>query len=603
MNRKNLTAAVLAGLAGAAGLAGTAQAVNLNPDGLGQVLIYPYYTANGGNSTLLSVVNTTDNAKAVKVRFLEGFNSREVLDFNLYLSHHDVWVAGIIANAPQSADYTPSEWDTDTSLVITDDSCTVPYLFGDYPVELAVGLLAGVQPFRDYSYTEFPDGGPTSQQRAAEGHFEIIEMGTIEPGSPAEKAITHVLHPAVKKDGEIVEPAYWGPGDCETLVDWWTLGGTGENDGIWAGEAVTGGLQAYSYTTRNSGGLFGGAAIINVNNGAMFSYDARAVQGYDKTDDGLHYIPGNDKPSLTSGNQKTAYVFFGVPQNKSVALQYGFSVDAVSAVFMHEYTMNEYTTADSPAEAATEWVVTFPTKAFYVDVPYIDDETEVIYQPSTGGTVAKPIGLAECNYWVPGNTYPTTTAPGTDTPIDAPGTYNNPGWEDCPYVAVEFNTDPTNARPPFTEFYDGGACEAVTLVAYDRDERTASNPDKPGQPPVVSPAPPLTPPGKEAPFQLCNETNVLRFGSRSVFDTPEIDGDSLLVTIDQDFTEGWAWINYFADTDHVDSRGLVGLPVTGFAAQQYENGYLQNEEGLTVKAFYGGTFQHKGNVRKIKAVD
>ena len=44
MNRKNLTAAVLAGLAGAAGLAGTAQAVNLNPDGLGQLLIYPYYT-------------------------------------------------------------------------------------------------------------------------------------------------------------------------------------------------------------------------------------------------------------------------------------------------------------------------------------------------------------------------------------------------------------------------------------------------------------------------------------------------------------------------------------------------------------------------------
>ena len=65
MNRKNLTAAVLAGLAGAAGIAGSAQAVNLNPDGLGQVLIYPYYTTNDGNDTLLSVVNTTEEAKAV----------------------------------------------------------------------------------------------------------------------------------------------------------------------------------------------------------------------------------------------------------------------------------------------------------------------------------------------------------------------------------------------------------------------------------------------------------------------------------------------------------------------------------------------------------
>ena len=55
MNRKNLTAAVLAGLAGAAGLAATAQAVNMNPDGVGQVLIYPYYTTNDGNQTLTNV--------------------------------------------------------------------------------------------------------------------------------------------------------------------------------------------------------------------------------------------------------------------------------------------------------------------------------------------------------------------------------------------------------------------------------------------------------------------------------------------------------------------------------------------------------------------
>ena len=95
MNRKNLTAAVLAGLAGAAGIAGTAQAVNLNPDGLGQVLLYPYYTANDGNDTLLSVVNTSSDAKAVKVRFKEGYNSREVLDFNMYMSAYDVWAAEV----------------------------------------------------------------------------------------------------------------------------------------------------------------------------------------------------------------------------------------------------------------------------------------------------------------------------------------------------------------------------------------------------------------------------------------------------------------------------------------------------------------------------
>ena len=104
MNRKNLTAAVLAGLAGAAGIAGTAQAVNLNPDGLGQLLIYPYYTVKDNNNTLLSVVNTTDSAKAVKVRFKEGYNSREVLDFNLYMSPFDVWTAAVVSDGAEGTD-------------------------------------------------------------------------------------------------------------------------------------------------------------------------------------------------------------------------------------------------------------------------------------------------------------------------------------------------------------------------------------------------------------------------------------------------------------------------------------------------------------------
>jgi len=121
MNRKNLTAAVLAGLAGAAGIVGSAQAVNVNPDGLGQVLLYPYYTTNGGNQTILSVVNTSDYAKAVKVRFVEGQNSREVLDFNLYMSAYDVWTAAIAKNA----DGVPTMYTADTS-------CTVPYIFGDF---------------------------------------------------------------------------------------------------------------------------------------------------------------------------------------------------------------------------------------------------------------------------------------------------------------------------------------------------------------------------------------------------------------------------------------------------------------------------------------
>ena len=70
MKRNSLTTAVVAGIAGVAGFAGLANAVDLNPDGLGQVLIYPYYTVNKSQDSLFSVVNTADVGKAVKVRFL-----------------------------------------------------------------------------------------------------------------------------------------------------------------------------------------------------------------------------------------------------------------------------------------------------------------------------------------------------------------------------------------------------------------------------------------------------------------------------------------------------------------------------------------------------
>lgn len=54
-------------------------AVHLDPGGRGQVLVYPYYTVNSGQQTLLSVTNTASVAQAVRVRFREGYNGRDVL--------------------------------------------------------------------------------------------------------------------------------------------------------------------------------------------------------------------------------------------------------------------------------------------------------------------------------------------------------------------------------------------------------------------------------------------------------------------------------------------------------------------------------------------
>jgi hypothetical protein len=592
MNRKNLTAAVLAGLAGAAGIAGTAQAVNLNPDGLGQVLIYPYYTVNDNNTTLLSVVNTSSDAKAVKVRFKEGFNSREVLDFNMYMSAYDVWAAAI-----ENHDGTPT-------LVVPDSTCTVPYL---YEVNQVDG--AGNQPFLPYDYDNDDggnqpyrlDGGPTGIARAAEGYLEMIEMGTM-TGQSADD-VTHVID----SDGT------QHPKDCQALVDAWTF----NPDGYWVDHVKTD-VNDPDYVAhpeeidigRNSGGLFGGGAIININRGTMFTYDAKAIQGFDKAEDGvhLHKRPGGPVPSLNDGDQNDATVFFGSPRDESVTLHYSHSrsIDALSAVLMRENIMNEFN-IEAGINAASEWVVTFPTKSWYVD-NYIVPPSGTHWEPTTD-----PAYTIQCHGWQPGDDYPYYSGSGTKPT----------SWEACKWVEVD---DPSVPIPPFTSVFDGSACEPFDITIWDREESAGSSSNN-SDIPIVSPPPPANSPHPDQP-DICYEVNVLRFingdNDRSVFGTPTIEGDSLLKTVDtrsvsydsgngsKPVLNGWAMMNlattddallcesYNCQSDQAnkgpDWVGLQGLPVVGFWAEQIQNGYLPNNPG--VLANYGGLFDHKGNVRR-----
>jgi len=525
MNRKNLTAAVLAGLAGAAGIVGSAQAVNINPDGLGQVLIYPYYTVNGGNLTLLSVVNTTEDAKAVKVRFTEGQNTREVLDFNLYLSAFDVWAAAIV-----NTDGTPT-------LLVDDSTCTVPYIYGN----------GGTQAFLPYALT---DGGSTDISRTTEGHFEMIEMGTlVNTTAGSASAATHTVE---------VEGNYH-PADCAQLVAAWT-----DPDDTVAGDEGYWLMDPFTDLEAPSGGLFGGAAIVNVTEGFMVSYDAKAINGF-ATDvdanDVLHQEPGSVLPGLNSGDVLVGNVFL---DNGSVRSSAGLTrgVDAVSFVFQHDQIMNEYTTEDGVA-GGTEWVVTFPTKHFYV------------YPPSSGSA--------------------TPLAPFTSI------------WD----VAAA----------------DDAACEVVLLdTLWNREEQSFVPPVDPGDevPPIVSPAPPgiIDPVNPIIPFELCFETSVIRFGepqaSTGLGPTSEILGSSNFHNIDNEalgYDTGWARLqldDYPHDADGngiIDATeaalsrdelgGLQGLPITGFSVNSFQNGFLG--DGGDVLANYGGIFQHKAT-RKLGSI-
>jgi hypothetical protein len=333
MKRNSLTTAVVAGIAGVAGFAGLANAVDLNPDGLGQVLIYPYYTVNKSQDTLFAVVNTTGVGKAVKVRFLEGYNSREVLDFNLFLSPFDVWTAAV----SQVSD------DGGAKLSTSDHSCTYPVINN--------------QPFFDLAYTggsiapfNVPDDGPQGIDRTREGYMELISMGDIVPGSALDGTTTH------NQTGTPNE----GTPDCVT--------------GILTSAATD--------LVPPTGGLFGDAAIANVGEGTFFPYNADAIDGFTATT--LFFGSSALEPSLQNANSlesaltARAYVFIN---GSLVTADYDLGIDAVSAVFMADNLFNEYLV--SPGLGAnTDWIVTFPTKRFYVDAlaytgtprdPFVED--------------------------------------------------------------------------------------------------------------------------------------------------------------------------------------------------------------------------------------
>jgi len=320
MNRNSLTTAVIAGLAGVAGIANMASAVNLNPDGLGQVLLYPYYTVNAHQQTLLSVVNTdTVNGKAVKVRFLEGYNSREVLDFNLFLSPADVWTAGIFSLSDAGVT------GTGAGIFTFDNSCTAP-AFPEGPLSNG----AHYQHFLNYAYSgSNSDTGPTTDDRTREGHFEMIQMSDIVPGGDLFVDTKHISSV---------------PKDC----------GSAETD------FETNGTD----TAPPTGGLFGSAAVVNVAAGTFYAYNADAIDGFSAVK--LNTPTGFLTPTLAQVNDPlpgtaTSYVF-----NNGVLLTSDYpapaqSIDAVSSLFEAANIYNQYETSNN-GSVGTDWVVNFPTK-------------------------------------------------------------------------------------------------------------------------------------------------------------------------------------------------------------------------------------------------
>jgi hypothetical protein len=284
-----------------------AQAVYLNGDGIGQALIYPYYTAQSvdGNpfNTFVTVVNSSADAKALRVRFREARNGAPVLSFNLFLAPFDVWTGAVVP------------FGGGARLLTTDFSCTDPP-FADFAVSPA--------PFRDFSGAAYAgDGAGDGMERTLEGFVEILEMATLQGASFA--AVVPLTTNGL-------------PSNCA---------------------AVSGASPVV--VAAPSGGVSGTLTLINVASGMDFTVRADALAQLASRS---YYRQASDPyPDFSVAEiDAVSTVFANGATYRSL---WSRPIDAVSATLMRSQWLGEYI-LDTGSQSRSDLIVTFPTRRFYV---------------------------------------------------------------------------------------------------------------------------------------------------------------------------------------------------------------------------------------------
>lgn len=306
-----------------AAIAAPASALHVNPQGTGSVLLFPYFTVNAGQQTVLSIVNTSARAKILKAEFREGYNSRVVLDFNIVLAPHDTWTATVFAQ------------DTGDARILTrDESCTAPdkpQWTGPYP---GGGYQ---QTFLDFAYTgDHADTGPTGPARRREGFFNVIELAELDGALAAAVVGQHPPNCAPLQAINPLSPDLRPPG----------------------------------------GGVHGDFAVVDVAEGTLFGGRATAIDDYSQhplfadTASLLQYIAlGNSRPGevdavLPAGASGTTLTYSSTsPLGPS---PWYAGARAMDAALMSDSVFGAMS-REASVSSHTEWVVTMPTKYFYTD--------------------------------------------------------------------------------------------------------------------------------------------------------------------------------------------------------------------------------------------
>jgi hypothetical protein len=353
-----LTAAMIGGVAMTqqatampAGSAGDAQpAVGagepyVNPNGLGQALVFPYYTVRTGFKSFFNVTNTSDETVAVKVRFHEGQNSRDALDFNVVLSPEDVWTGWVEDSASGPVVKT------------VDNSCVVG----------APNIKGSGQALSNVAYGDiiptFEDQGPNDINRTREGYVEVIAMGKTNTSTQGAAMAAAALHNAagMPANCSYVDTAFVAAASAPTTLP--VSFPFADNDANGDGDAPA--VLAFDALDVGENPLKGNFSIIDALTGRGAGNAAVAIADFMNT---------AVVAATPSGNLVTAqnFPYFLEPSLASrdgiwsVGATGTAGLDLVEAALSSTTIINEW--ANNPATgAAVDWAVTFPTKGFRVD--------------------------------------------------------------------------------------------------------------------------------------------------------------------------------------------------------------------------------------------
>lgn len=420
--RKNILALSIATMIGGMGLVGGASAniISLatgtnteslptaadalvlapNPDGIGHILIVPYFTTQNGNSTLLNIVNTSSvYGKAVKVRFRGASNSDDIFDFQVFLSPSDVWTANISTGSDGRA-----------RLTTTDKSCTLPSVVN--------GSFVTDRLPSSYSATE-------KAAETREGYIEILNMADIPEGryTAAQAGLNtddsnNPLFTAIKHVSGVA------PCTAATLARL-TVDPTTHNDSTASNNAARQGLAL------PSGNLFANWTIVNVPGAASWTGAAHAIVAYNSTifnseDSGygnLVFHPQTNAPAsnpelrtadpLLAGGYESINSL-GVPADAVAApiaasmfdfpdLSTPYTINSsdpkVQAYLLTQSLAvssvnNEYLT-DPTIFGQTDWVFSSPSRRYSVGLDYTTDPFSRVFSD---------LGSAGETYFYTGNT-------------------------------------------------------------------------------------------------------------------------------------------------------------------------------------------------------